>query len=247
MSFVSSLIGGVLGSNAAGKASNAEVTGAQQAQQLLQNNQQNAQNFQNDVWGGTKSAEQPYQQLGAGAAGGLGSLLSKGFQAPTLAQAEQTPGFQFNLEQGARAIDQNAAANGTLMSGNTGTALQKFGQGLAETTYQQDYNNVLNGFMANYQSLLGGTNAGLQSTGQLASAGQSAAGNMAGIDLTGGEQQAQQLNNAAAARASGYLGKANAWGNALGGMGGGIQQGIGNMDFTGGSNPLEMAGQFLGF
>lgn len=242
MSFVSGIIGGLLNSSAAGKAANAGVKGAQDAQALEKTNQTDAQNFQNGVWSGTQTAEQPYQQVGQTSANNLNNLLSKGFTAPTLQDAENTPGYQFQVQQGTRAINQNAAANGTLMSGNTGTALENYGQNLAQTAYQQDYNNALNTYNTNYQSLLGGTQAGLSSTSQLGQFGQEASNTNANIDLTGGQQQAQQINNAAAARASGYLGKAAGYNQALGGAAGGF----GNTDFSGGSSPLEMAGEFAG-
>lgn len=229
MSFVSSLVGGIMGSGAANDAASVETQGARDAQALLKKNQTAATDFQNGVWSGTQTAEQPYQDLGASSANSLANLLKTGFKAPTLADAENTPGFQFNLESGTRAINQNAAANGTLMSGNTGAALEKYGQNLAETTYQQDYQNAMNTYMTNFQSLLGGTNTGLTSTGQLGQFGQEAATNTANVDLTSGEQQAQQVNNAAAARASGFLGSANAWSNAAGGMAAGMTDMIGGM------------------
>jgi hypothetical protein len=240
MGIIGSIVGGIMGSNAATDASNAEQQGANKALGVEQQNQKNAQDFQNGVWTGTKTAEQPYQDLGSTSANSLKNLLSKGFQAPTLADAENTPGYQFTLQQGTDAINKNAAANGTLFSGNTGKALTDYGQGLASTTYQQDYNNALNTYMSNYSSLLGGTSTGLSSTGQLGQFGQEASNTMANVDLTGGQQQAQQINNAAAARASGYLGRNQAWQKTLGD----IQGGVGNVDFSGGSSPLEMASQF---
>lgn len=246
MGIIGSIVSGVLGSNAAGSAAGAETTGAQQAQNLELQNQQNAQNFQNGVWSGTQTAEQPYQQLGQTSANNLSNLLKQGFQAPTLQQAENTPGYQFRLQQGTNAIDENAAATGNLMSGNTGKALQDYGQGLAQSTYQQDYQNALNTYMTNYQSLMGGTQIGQNSTAQLGQFGQAASQNMSNLDLTGGQQQANQINNAAAARASGYLNSSQAMQNMVGGITGGLSSGINNMDFSGGSNPLEMAGQFLG-
>ena len=217
MSFISSIVGGFLGAHGATEASNAEQTGAQKAQALEKENQTNAVTAQNTALSNVTAAEQPYQNLGGTSANHLVDLLGKGFQAPTLAEAEQTPGFQFNLEQGSRAIAQNAAATGNLMSGNTGVALEKYGQNLAEGTYQQDYQNALDTYNANVNPLLSATGIGLNSTGQLSNANLTTAGNTANIDLTSGEQQAQQINNAAAARASGYLGRANAWSGAIGG------------------------------
>jgi len=223
MSFVSNIVGGLFGASAAGKASNAEVQGAQQAQKTFETNQTNANAAQQTALGNITAAEQPYQAVGSTAAGGLNKLLSTGFTAPTLAEAEATPGYQFNLETGRNAIDENAAANGTLMSGNTGVALEKFGQGLAQNTYQQAYQNALNSYMTNYQTLAGGTQLGETSTGQLGQANLTTAGNTANIDLTAAQQIAQQQNNAAAARASGYLGKAAGYSSAAGGVTSGLE------------------------
>lgn len=242
MSIVGSIFGGLMGANAANSAASVEEQGAQQAQQEEKQNQTNALNAQETALGNVTTAEQPYQTLGSTSANNLTALLAKGFQAPTLAQVENTPGYQFTLQQGTNAINQNAAANGTLLSGNTGKALEDYGQGLASTTYQQDYQNALNTYMTNYQSLLGGTSMGENSTAQLAGANLTTAGNTANIDMTAAQQQALQLNNAAAARAGGILGSNAALTNAFGGM----ASGFSNMDTSGGSSPLEMMGEFAG-
>jgi hypothetical protein len=242
MSFVSSIVGGILGANAAGNASQAEVTGAQQAQQLEKQNQTAALGAQSTALENTTKAEQPYQSLGSTAANSLSTLVGKGFTAPTLQQAEQTPGYQFQLQQGTQAIDENAAANGTLMTGQTGTALEGYGQNLAQNAYQQTYNNALSQYQTNVGAAQGAVNTGLTSTGQLANANYQTAGNTANIDMTAAQQQAQQINNAAAAKAQGILGQSSAYSSMLGGVAGGV----GNMDFSGGSSPLEMAGEFAG-
>lgn len=221
MSFVSSIVGGLLGAGAAGNASQAEQQGAQQAQQTIASNQGNANQAQQTALQNITGAEQPYQQVGTTAADNLNTLLSNGFTAPTLAQAEATPGYQFQLQQGTNAINENAAATGNLMSGTTGVALQNYGQGLAQNAYQQTYQNALNSYMANYNTLQGGTNTGLTSTGQLGQANLQTAGNTANIDLTSAQGIAQQQNNAAAARASGYLGQAAGYGEMAGGIAGG--------------------------
>jgi hypothetical protein len=244
MSFVSSIVGGILGSNAAGNAADAGVTGAQKAQGLELQNQTAANAAQQTALGNVTAANQPYQSLGSTSASSLNNLLQKGFQAPTLAQAQATPGYQFQLQQGTQAIDENAAANGTLMTGNTGTALQNYGQNLAQGAYQQTYNNALNSYMTNYQTLQGGTNTGLSSTGQLDQANMGTASNTASIDMQGGQQQAQQINNAAAARASGYMAQNQAIQGMIGGLSGGFSGGMGNLDSTGGSSGGEQATNF---
>ncbi len=204
--------------NAAGNAAQAQRNAAQQAQQLEYQNQQNAINFQNQEWSQQQSAEQPYQALGSTSANSLTNLLKQGFQAPTLAQAQQNPGYQFVQQQGNLALNNKAAAAGNLFSGTQGTALENYNQQLAQTDYQQVYNNALQGYTANYQSLLGGTNVGMNSTAQLGQFGQASANNLANLALQGGGQQASQLNNQGAATASGIIGQANAYSNAVNGL-----------------------------
>lgn len=215
---VGSVANGVQGASAAHNAAGDEASYAKQAQQEEQQNQEAANQAQQTALGNVTTAEQPYQTVGSTAAGGLNTLLQTGFQAPTLAEAENTPGYQFELQQGTDALTKQAAATGNLMSGTTGTALEQYGQGLASTNYEQAYNNALNSYMANYQTLLGGTNTGLTSTGQLAQTNLGVAGNTANIDLTGAQQIAQQLNNQGAAYAGGTLGAAQAWSGMIGGL-----------------------------
>lgn len=56
---------------------------------------------------------------------------------PTQVQAklQQTPGYQFNLNQGTENVLRNASRTGSLASGNTNTDLTKFASGLADNTY----------------------------------------------------------------------------------------------------------------
>ena len=63
---------------------------------------------------------------------------------------------------------------------------------------------------------------GQTAAGLLSSAGQGAASNVSNILLGSSAQQGQSIQNAAAARASGYYDSANAWNNAL-------QGGVGNL------------------
>lgn len=51
------------------------------------------------------------------------------------ARVASTPGYQFQLDQGTKAIERQGAAAGMLGSGNTLTALTNYGQGLAQNFY----------------------------------------------------------------------------------------------------------------
>lgn len=95
------------------------------------------------------SAQQynPYVQAGSQAQTQLSNLYGlNGQDAATGAQQDwqNTPGYQFQLAQGTGALQNSAAAQGGLLNGNTGEALQQYGQGLANTTYQQYLSNLQN-------------------------------------------------------------------------------------------------------
>jgi hypothetical protein len=100
-------------------------------------------------------------------------------QAQVLKGLQDTPGYQFNLEEGIKATQSAAAAKGILNSGKTLKDLSNYSQNLANNTYQQYVGNLLN------------SNQLLNQYPQLAAAGTQRLG----------ELQAQQVSNAAAAKA----------------------------------------------
>jgi hypothetical protein len=217
-----SIINGIQGASAAGKASNALAQGATESEHQINVGTNNATNFVQNEWAGQKQNEQPYLNVGSTSANALQNFLKTPFSAPTLEDARNSPGYQFELETGANAIDQNAAATGTLNSGNTGVALQKFGTGLADTTYGDLYNRALQTYNTNLSSLVSGTQLGETAAGQVGAEGGTAAGQYAGVQMQGAEASAEQNNNIAQARASGYLGKSNAYSNMINGITNGV-------------------------
>lgn len=227
MSIVGSIISGITQANAAGKASDALAQGATKSEAIVGQRVNNAQGELNNIYSGDSTRAQPYLDVGSTSANALQNFLKTPFSAPTLDDARNSPGYQFELQTGANAIDQNAAATGTLNSGNTGVALQKFGTGLADTTYGDLYNRALQTYNTNLSSLVSGTQLGETATGQLGQEGESTGGQTANLQLQGGEAQAQQNNNIAQARASGYLGKASAYGNMINQVAGDVS---GNME-----------------
>ncbi len=215
---VSSLVGDVIGSNAAGKAATAQAQGAQQAQQLEAQNATQAIGAQKTAGTEAQANLSPYQQAGTQALSNLSGMQP--FQAPTAEQAQATPGYQFQLQQGLKALQNSAAARGGLLTGGTSKAINDYAQGQAASNYGNTYNRALQSYQ---------TNAGTQF--QLAGMGQNAATNLSGLQQQNANQQggilqnsaveqAQQINNAAAARASGYAAQGNIAGNAVSGLGG---------------------------
>jgi hypothetical protein len=124
------------------------------------------------------------------------------------ADFEADPGYAFRQSEGMKALERSAAARGNLLSGSTMKGIQRFGQDLAS----QEYTNAFNRYQVNRSNQLNP----LQS---LMGAGQSATNVQTGVQGQLGQNQATNLYNAGAARASGYVGSANALGGALSSIG----------------------------
>lgn len=184
----------VIGSSAAKSASetqaNAENTAA--ADQLNMYNQ-------------TKASLAPYNTTGLSANQAISEMPAFNF-APTEANLENTPGYQFNLYQGLKATQNSAAARGLGVSGAAEKGAASYASGLANSTYQNQFQNALSGYTTNLNKLQ--TQAGL---------GENAAA------MTGnyGTQTAQAIGQtavgAANAQAAGQVGSANAISNGLNG------------------------------
>jgi hypothetical protein len=147
------------------------------------------------------------QLLGIGGdqtAAGYGSMA----QPFGMDQFQQDPGYAFRQAEGMKALERSAAARGNLLSGATMKGIQRYGQDLAS----QEYSNAFNRYQVERAARLNP----LQS---LMGAGQSAANTLTGAAGQFGQFSAQNAMNAGAARASGYVGSANALANALGGIG----------------------------
>lgn len=162
--------------------------------------------------------------------GAEGSLLAAypggAFTAPTAEQAAQTPGYQFQLQQGQQALQQSAAARGNLLTGGTAEALDNYSQGLAASNYQNVYNNALNTYGTNYNAyqqqqqneynrLASLAGVGQTTAGQLSTLGQNTANSVSSNLLGTASQIGQDYQNAGAANASGIVGSSNALGGAI--------------------------------
>lgn len=149
----------------------------------------------------TQQNLQPWLDAGSNALGQQQAFLAgdwSGFQ--------QSPDYLWAVNQGTQALDRGAAAGGNLWGGGADADRIALGQGLA-TQYAGNYYNRLAG--------LSGT--GQQTAGQLGQFGQQF-GQTAGQNAIAGGQ----------AQASAYANRANAWGNALQGLGGAFGQWAGN-------------------
>lgn len=147
------------------------------------------------------------------------SPLQKQFTAPTLDQVRGTPGYQFQMQQGQQAINNSAAARGGLLSGATLKDLLSYGQGLADSTYQQVFNNDLSTFNTNYSSAANNVS---RLTG-LTTLGQNAATMVGNQGLQTAANAGNLLTSGANATAAGQVASGNAISGALGSLGGAAQ------------------------
>jgi hypothetical protein len=174
---IGGIISGLMGSSAANRAAN---TQAQSAQQQL--------DFNKQVYGDISANFKPYLDMGLQGQQAYNSLLGLGQAPEGFGGYQQSPGYQFQLQQGLDAAQSSAAARGGLMSGNTLAAMNTYGQGVAN----QDYQTYLNR---------------LQGIGQQ---GQSAAGMQAGAGQQYAANGLNALGSMGDARAAGIVGGANA-------------------------------------
>ena len=186
MTWVAAAIGGsaLLGAASSRSAARTQAASADRAAELQR------EQFERQI-----ELQEPWRQAGINALGRMGT----GFTGQV--DLTQDPGYAFRLEQGQKALERSAAARGGLISGNTGGALQQFGQGLASQEYQNAYNRALTQY--NTTAALAGV--GQTATNQLGAAGQNYAMNAGNAYGAAGQ-----------ARASGYMGMANAIGGGVG-------------------------------
>jgi hypothetical protein len=180
---------------------------------------------------GSTSGVTPLSTLVNPALGATGSLMKpfgETWKAPTADEAAQDPGYQFGRDEGQKALERSAAARGDILSGGTAKGLLKFGNDYASTKYNDVFNRDLTGFTTRYnqynndQSTQFNRLAALMGLGQttastLGTAGQNYANSGTTILNNVGTQVGNNLQNAAAARASGYVGSGNAWAGAVNG------------------------------
>lgn len=137
------------------------------------------------MWGfnaPSAAAPQPQQQMTPGFSG-----------------FEASPGYQFRLSEGLKATERSAAARGGLRSGATLKALQRYGEGLASSEYE-NYANRLAAMAGIGQSATGSTAAaGAQAAGGISSAYQNAGNARASAYQNTGNAINQTVGNLAGA------------------------------------------------
>jgi hypothetical protein len=183
----------------------------------------------------------PYTQLGGETAQSLREFMAPGGAGQrtfTAADMEAyDPGYQFRLDKAQQAAEKSAAARGGLLGGGFAKALAREQQGLASSEFANAESRFRQQQTDRYNRLFGVTELGSRSAGEqgrnLMTAGEAglrgatAAGDLgfrgtvaqAGSAMDTQRMISDLMTGGAAAQAAGKVGSANAWGDALGGVG----------------------------
>lgn len=121
-----------------------------------------------------------------------------------MADYQADPGYQFRLDQGAKALERAGAAKGMTLSGAQAKGLTDYNSGMAS----QEYGNAYNRFMQNRTTRFG-------ELSNLAGLGQSSVGQTGQTGMATGQYMGNNLMGAATVAGNAGMANAGAWGNAL--------------------------------
>jgi hypothetical protein len=182
----------LIGSRSASKAADVQAGAADRAAELQR------EQFERQV-----ELQAPFREAGLRA---LPELEAASRYTPFgMQQFQQDPGYNFRMSEGMKGLERSAAARGGLLSGSMLKGIQRFGQDLGSQEYQNAFNRYQTERNARLNPLQSLAGFGQTSTNQLGAAGQNYA--------TGA---GEALGAGAQARASGYMGAANAITGGLG-------------------------------
>jgi hypothetical protein len=193
MSFIAAAI---IGSAAIGAISSNQASRAQQ-QSANQANQ-----TQWDMYNRNRDDAEPWRTAGAGVLPQMTEGLQPGGQFNrnfTMDDFQKDPGYDFRLSEGTKAIERSRAARGGMLGGATGKAIGRYSQDYASGEYTNAFNRYMAQNDARYNRLAGLAGTGQTATNQVGNYGMNAANNISQNQIGAGN-----------ARASGYMGTANA-------------------------------------
>lgn len=189
-----------------------------------------AANLQKEQFAQTRGDLQPYNEFGQSVLPNMQALAFSGPNGPggknyldmaeaavpgkmTQAELEATPGYQFNLAQGLKAAQSSAAARGLGVSGAALKGAATYATGLADSTYQNQFNNQ----QTRYSDLFN-LNTGQQSNLQnqynrmvsIAQLGETAAAQTGALGTAAAKTEGQGLMSAGQYQAAGTAGVGSA-------------------------------------
>lgn len=213
------VVGGAIASRGSRKAASAQEQAAQDAAASNERIAQMQIDAQEKMLNRQIDLNEPTRKIGVNALTQAYNQVMPGGEFARdfgMSDFQADPGYSFRLKEGMRALENNAAARGGLISGNALRATQKFGQDLASGEYQNAYNR----FQTNRTNRLNPLFQ-LGDKGQIASNQVSNSINQQGAAMNSlygnlGQANSNAIGAAGEARASGYLGQANSLNKSIG-------------------------------
>lgn len=212
------LAGSAMQAGAASDAADTQAAAANRSADMQQAQwQQTQQNLRPFLDFGTSAINPLRSAMGYDANWNLdpNNILNQTFKAPTADEAAATPGYQFTLNNGLKAVQNSAAARGLGTSGAALRGAADYASGLANSTYNDVFNRALQTFNTNYGSAANRVNR----LNTIVGSGQNAAATNGSLGAQTMNSIGDSLMGAANASAAGRVGSANALANGLGSVG----------------------------
>jgi len=198
-----------------GLATNNQARASRRAADAQVQSAAEASRIQREMFDRQVQLQEPFRQGGLAGQNRLMELLGIGGNASvgdygrdardfSMNDFEVDPGYGFRLAEGNKALERSAAARGMMLSGSMLKGAQRFGQDMASNEYQNAFNRFQTNRSSRLNPLMG-----------LAGAGQTATNMLSGAAGQLGTQLGENAMGAGNARASGYIGSANAYTNAV--------------------------------
>lgn len=134
------------------------------------------------------------------------------------ATLEATPGYKFNLDQGIRGVNLSGVGSG--LSGAQAKAAARYATGLADSTYQNQFNNANTNKQNAFNFLLGSATPGINAAGTYAGVGTSAGNAALGNTQAVGSTISGNTIGAGNAQAAADIATGKNIGNAISGVAG---------------------------
>ena len=207
MPWMALAIGGsaLLGASASKSAANTQAAATDRAGEVQREMFQEQNRLQEPFRQGGMAAQNKlltYFGLPGGTEGGDFGKYARDFG---MSDFTTDPGYGFRLAEGQKTLDRQAAARGGLISGGALKAAQRYGQEMGS----QEFQNAFNRYQTNRANQL-------QPLQSLMGAGQTATNTMGAAAANYGTNAGNLITSGGAARASGYVGGANALTSGLG-------------------------------
>ena len=200
--------GAVIGGIASNKAASTQARATEAATAAQTASTEKGIEAQERMFERQVALQEPFRRVGVNA---LPELVAASKYEPfTAAKFQADPGYAFRMKEGLRALDRSAAARGGLLSGNQLRGVTEYGQELASQEFTNAFNRYQAERAARLQPLQSLAGMSQSSANTLTGAAGQLGSNIGSTYSQLGQNLGANLIQGGVARASGYMGIANA-------------------------------------